>query len=471
MLEQLGAGPPSRPRSRVRGIPRPLEAVCLRTMQRDPSLPYASADALAEDVHAWLENRPLAAWPEGPARRLIRGVRRRGALLCGCALGLLAVAGAVSYGIRQTEQAMTWKSRAVDDHALSELLEDMHPLKAALPAARTDVELLERFLKNMSQLSWRFSTKTLVLKVGRIYRSKRLDEQKWLLKLYSEVESGMAWLSSAEAELKRQRAALSLAEGAAWEHALSEIARSPPSAGLQLEPCADLVPLGCDPQTGRWEFAHLPSGSVPVGRADGGLEVAAADGLVFVLVPPGRLTRGAEHEPGSLHTGRSGEQMALEPFFLAKRPLTREHWQRLAGPAAQPLWEPVSAARREKVLARFRAVPAQRAALAVRHPARRRRRSPGTERSSGAAAGAGAAFSLMAARERAASSTGAGPAPRRAPVRKQLMVPLRVPPAGGSSPTAFPVRVSSRGARCDRPPTTRTTSSAPPSPSPSLAQR
>lgn len=93
----LEATPPA-PRALCPSVPRDLEAICLRALVREPRRRYQQAAHLAEDLRCYLRGEPLThAHPIGPARRLLRGLRRRlpAMLLLGVVLGTLLILGRV----------------------------------------------------------------------------------------------------------------------------------------------------------------------------------------------------------------------------------------------------------------------------------------------------------------------------------------------------------------------------------------
>ena len=71
------ATPPRRLRPE---IPRDLEAICLKCLEKLPARRYESAEALAEDLDRFLAGEPTAARPIGGSRRAAKWVRRRPAL-------------------------------------------------------------------------------------------------------------------------------------------------------------------------------------------------------------------------------------------------------------------------------------------------------------------------------------------------------------------------------------------------------
>jgi hypothetical protein len=79
-----------------------------------------------------------------------------------------------------------------------------------------------------------------------------------------------------------------------WTEAISAIARSPAYGALRITPQFGLLPLGPDPDSGLWEFAHLQTGLAPERDASGRLVVTEETGLVFVLLPGGTFPMGAQ---------------------------------------------------------------------------------------------------------------------------------------------------------------------------------
>lgn len=93
LLEQLAAASPPRPRAIRPDVPRDLEIVALRCLEPDPARRFPSARALADDLQAWLENRPIQSRAVPGAERLWRWAGRNPALAVLSVTLLLALAG------------------------------------------------------------------------------------------------------------------------------------------------------------------------------------------------------------------------------------------------------------------------------------------------------------------------------------------------------------------------------------------
>ncbi|MHC4391256.1 MAG: WD40 repeat domain-containing serine/threonine protein kinase, partial [Planctomycetota bacterium] len=109
VLAQLAGDPPS-PRERDRSVPAALDAICRKAMARDPGDRYSSAKTFARDVQAYLEDRPVSAYPEGLRGRALRWARRHRGITTTAAvaivLGLVGAVFAVFWidGARRGEQ-------------------------------------------------------------------------------------------------------------------------------------------------------------------------------------------------------------------------------------------------------------------------------------------------------------------------------------------------------------------------------
>jgi hypothetical protein len=77
VLEGVVNREPASPRLLNPLVPRDLETICLKCLNKEPSARYDSAVALADDLNHWRNNEPIRARPASPIERLWRWCRRR----------------------------------------------------------------------------------------------------------------------------------------------------------------------------------------------------------------------------------------------------------------------------------------------------------------------------------------------------------------------------------------------------------
>jgi tetratricopeptide (TPR) repeat protein len=112
VLQQVLNDEPRPPRRLNDTIPRDLETICLKCLQKEPDKRYASAEELADDLRRFEEGRPVRARPIGRVEKAVRWARRNPIVsgsLAALVLVLLAGTAVSSYfavnAARKAEQA------------------------------------------------------------------------------------------------------------------------------------------------------------------------------------------------------------------------------------------------------------------------------------------------------------------------------------------------------------------------------
>ncbi len=102
-LDKVRGTAPEPPAEVNARVPRDLEVICLKCLEKDPQRRYPTARALADDLRRWLGGEPIEARPVGPATRAWMWCKRNP---LPAALGVLCVM-AILGGLA----GMTWKWR------------------------------------------------------------------------------------------------------------------------------------------------------------------------------------------------------------------------------------------------------------------------------------------------------------------------------------------------------------------------
>jgi WD40 repeat protein len=127
VLRQSIEGDVKYPRHIRPDIPRDLEAICLKAMDRTPGRRYRTAIDLADDLHRFLDGRPTIARPLNWAGRSVKWLRRNDqvvalAVVTIVAVVLLAVGG---WYVRKTRQLTDDQDRIAREKA-ERTLRDQH---------------------------------------------------------------------------------------------------------------------------------------------------------------------------------------------------------------------------------------------------------------------------------------------------------------------------------------------------------
>ncbi len=101
-INQVKSAEPVPPSRLVPGLRRDVETIALKCLQKDSARRYASAEALADDLRRFLDDRPITARPAGRLERAARWCRRNRAVaallaLAATLLVLVAVVSLVGY--------------------------------------------------------------------------------------------------------------------------------------------------------------------------------------------------------------------------------------------------------------------------------------------------------------------------------------------------------------------------------------
>ncbi len=90
-LEAVRNRPPEVPRKRNASIPRDLELICLKCLEKNPADRYPTAGALVDDLRRWAAGEPVSVRAAGIAERVAKWARRKPTLAAAYTLGLLSL--------------------------------------------------------------------------------------------------------------------------------------------------------------------------------------------------------------------------------------------------------------------------------------------------------------------------------------------------------------------------------------------
>ena len=122
VLAQILHKEPQSPRKWNKQVPRDLETICLKALDKDPDRRYQTASALAEDLRRFVNRFAIAAKRAGLMVRLQKWVRRHPALTAALVLAATATgaAGLFAYLAHQSERARLDHQKRLEDELLAD---------------------------------------------------------------------------------------------------------------------------------------------------------------------------------------------------------------------------------------------------------------------------------------------------------------------------------------------------------------
>jgi formylglycine-generating enzyme required for sulfatase activity len=321
-----------------------LDWIVMKCLEKERSRRYETAEGLAADVARHLANEPVAAGPPSASYRFRKFVRRhRGGAFAATIVAVAIVlggAGTVAGLLRASSAEATARALQpqADEYVARTLIEQVGELWPPDPDDPAMIPSLEAWVAAARQLTPALAEYRVRLEaaLARAEGANAADraEQDLLTRLVTQLTllgDEDAGLLATDAAVpghgwsvpKRLAFAQGLAAGfgergehtAAWTRARRD--------GLRIDPQMGLIPIGRDPTSGLWEFAHLMTGE-PAERGDNEELVLTEDtGIVLILIPGGTFTQGP-------HFGRK-IRVELSPYFVSKYELTQGQWKRLTG--------------------------------------------------------------------------------------------------------------------------------------------
>ena len=104
-LQRVRNGDKLKPRAIQPSIPKALEAICLKAMSVEPDERYTSVSELATEIDCWLDEKPVAAYPDPWSETVRRWMKRHRTFVTGAGAALMVLMIASTIAVVMIESA------------------------------------------------------------------------------------------------------------------------------------------------------------------------------------------------------------------------------------------------------------------------------------------------------------------------------------------------------------------------------
>jgi len=247
-------------------VPRDLETICMKCLEREPAKRYQTAQAFADDLNCFLHGEPISARPTGTLERGVKWVKRNKGLsagLCVAAMALLlGIAASTGFGLwamteadRATSEAQRATSKANDERqAREQAASSERRAMAALGEAQA-----HRLSADRRQAELEFSKAMTSCEEGRVHEGLEM-----FVRVVELAEANATARESEETNQQKETdlelARVARLNLAAWQRVLPPTPRAflhphPPLLSVFLPNGKQFVTAGRDSQLNLWDTA------------------------------------------------------------------------------------------------------------------------------------------------------------------------------------------------------------------------
>ncbi|MFI5461157.1 MAG: WD40 repeat domain-containing serine/threonine protein kinase [Isosphaerales bacterium] len=179
--KEIESPDPPRPRDLVHDLPLDLDAICWKTIRKEPAQRYPAARALADDLRHWLKSEPVQARPAHTLRRVLLWVKRNkgwAAAIALATLAFVAVSAAAIYvnktqadAARAVALAAGEKQHEAEERAAAEHREAQTQQREAL------IQQMQRVRLTYQRESWSTGAWDLARRAATIERDPRIQAE------------------------------------------------------------------------------------------------------------------------------------------------------------------------------------------------------------------------------------------------------------------------------------------------------